>query len=548
MAGKKGTLTVRIVSDTKPLEDGLDDGLGKAEKKMKLFADKGSAVMKAGAAAGGLAAGAALTSAFFTGLDQKATTARLGAALDLPKGEAEKLGKTAGKLYSEGFGESFDDVAGAIESVVSTIGKELDPDDIEPMTEKAMNLATAFEVDVGEAVSAVGYLIRTGLAKDATEAFDLITVALQKVPREMRGEALEALSEYGGAFAALGFEGEEAIRLILDAAGDTSVGVDKVGDAVKEFLIRSTDGSTATREAMQGIGLDADETARKILEGGPAAEEAFGKIIEALLSVEDPAARAQWAVALFGTPIEDLNVNKIPAFLTALQGAKGGLDDVQGSADDLGESLENNATKVEAFKRRMEQSLVNFVAEDVIPALEDLDENFGLTMELVGFHTEKAADRAVDALGRIRDGFSGPIDGALDLLELLGRLGGGKVVNAAADAIGVKESDIKFLPPTEWNYGTNTPTSAPEKVFGTGPVRFRAKGGPVSARTPYLVGEEGPEMFVPNGSGSIIDNRRTQLMEPQSAVVHNNTFNITEAQHLDGPALAAHFAWFLGRR
>lgn len=34
----------------------------------------------------------------------------------------------------------------------------------------------------------------------------------------------------------------------------------------------------------------------------------------------------------------------------------------------------------------------------------------------------------------------------------------------------------------------------------------RAEGGPVSGGMPYLVGEEGPEIFVPTGSGMIVPN------------------------------------------
>jgi phage-related minor tail protein len=51
---------------------------------------------------------------------------------------------------------------------------------------------------------------------------------------------------------------------------------------------------------------------------------------------------------------------------------------------------------------------------------------------------------------------------------------------------------------TGWN-GGDTARSA------TGFQR-RATGGPVSALTPYLVGERGPELFVPGASGSIIPN------------------------------------------
>ena len=41
-------------------------------------------------------------------------------------------------------------------------------------------------------------------------------------------------------------------------------------------------------------------------------------------------------------------------------------------------------------------------------------------------------------------------------------------------------------------------------IFG-GP---RANGGPVSAGKAYMVGERGPELFVPNSSGSIMPNER----------------------------------------
>lgn len=43
-------------------------------------------------------------------------------------------------------------------------------------------------------------------------------------------------------------------------------------------------------------------------------------------------------------------------------------------------------------------------------------------------------------------------------------------------------------------------------IVGSGPVRARAAGGPVSAGRPYLVGEQGPELFVPGRSGGIIPN------------------------------------------
>jgi hypothetical protein len=57
-------------------------------------------------------------------------------------------------------------------------------------------------------------------------------------------------------------------------------------------------------------------------------------------------------------------------------------------------------------------------------------------------------------------------------------------------------------------YGPGAPNAvAGGGIFsGAGPFQFRAAGGPVSAGTPYLVGERGPELFMPRTSGSIYPN------------------------------------------
>jgi hypothetical protein len=44
--------------------------------------------------------------------------------------------------------------------------------------------------------------------------------------------------------------------------------------------------------------------------------------------------------------------------------------------------------------------------------------------------------------------------------------------------------------------------------FGGGGLTMRASGGPVSARTPYMVGEKGPEVFMPLASGNIVPNNQ----------------------------------------
>jgi hypothetical protein len=59
--------------------------------------------------------------------------------------------------------------------------------------------------------------------------------------------------------------------------------------------------------------------------------------------------------------------------------------------------------------------------------------------------------------------------------------------------------------------------AAADFIFG------RAAGGPVSiGSAPYIVGESGPELFVPSGSGTIMNNNRLGMMGGGG-----DTFNIT---------------------
>jgi phage-related minor tail protein len=54
----------------------------------------------------------------------------------------------------------------------------------------------------------------------------------------------------------------------------------------------------------------------------------------------------------------------------------------------------------------------------------------------------------------------------------------------------------------------------------------RANGGPVNGGSPYLVGEQGPELFVPQGSGTILPNKMTNaaMTNNQPQVVYNGPY------------------------
>ena len=68
-------------------------------------------------------------------------------------------------------------------------------------------------------------------------------------------------------------------------------------------------------------------------------------------------------------------------------------------------------------------------------------------------------------------------------------------------------------------------------------VEGRAKGGNVSAKTPYLVGESGPEIFAPNVDGSVINNMKTEKIYQMLASGKKGRTRIVELppQTIEGP-------------
>jgi phage-related protein len=94
------------------------------------------------------------------------------------------------------------------------------------------------------------------------------------------------------------------------------------------------------------------------------------------------------------------------------------------------------------------------------------------------------------------------------------------VVNSAFNAIKNIVNFIKNNPVTQAVGG------AIDNIFGGG----RANGGPVSRGTSYVVGERGPELFVPNTSGKIIPNGGSDG--------RGNTINLTVNGAIDAEGTA----------
>jgi len=399
--------------------DGLAQGVEKrgGGRLKGLFAKIGPG-LAAGAAAVGASAGALLMQGVQGAMERGSANAKLFASLNLEPGEAKKLGKLAGELYADAYGDSMGAVTDAIGAVRTSISGLATDASLKTATENALNFAAAFEIDVSRAALVAGVAVKSGLARDATEAFDLMTSAAQKVPKALVENVLDAAEEYAGFFHAVGMDGPQAFDALSRGAAKGQYGIDKVGDAIKEFTIRATDGSKLTTDAYKAMGLSSDKMSNDILAGGTKANKAFETIVGGLQKIKDPSERARTAIALFGTPLEDLSVGEIPEFLSGLQNLGNGMGDVEGRTKKLGDTLNDTAAvKLEGFKRKALGVLTEFGAKAIEVFESPTYREFGAE---IGRIAADVGPEFREMFNTIGDAFKDNKPALMDLLRILG--------------------------------------------------------------------------------------------------------------------------------
>lgn len=270
--------------------------------------------------------------------------ARIAAQTGGNAADGEQYTRVIKDINASGVSNDLNQIADAVAAVRSTLGAMGDVGETElaRISRKALDIQTALGGDATESIQIAAIMMKNGLAKNSDEAFDLMVSGMQRVSAQMRGELPEILHEYSTHFRNMGFSGSEAMTLLVEMAQQGKFALDKTGDAVKEFSIRGSDMSKASIEAYDAAGLNAAKMSTAIASGGDKARVAMQKTANGLLKIKDPAERANAAIALFGTPIEDLSIDQIPKFLAALAGAENQLGDVSGAADRMGDTLRDN--------------------------------------------------------------------------------------------------------------------------------------------------------------------------------------------------------------
>ena len=150
---------------------------------------------------------------------------------------------------------------------------------------------------------------------------------------------------------------------------------------------------------------------------------------------------------------------------------------------------------LDALRLKKEEAL----AQGVVIVSQDKEKQVLLDAYTKSLYAEAVAqDRLAGSLTTTTKGYYAQIDA---LALLLGMTAVGNRANAPGTGVnhGVNERGPGI------NQGATVPINGGiPNPFGTFSAPGRADGGPVSGGAPYMVGERGPELFVPQTSGAIV--------------------------------------------
>ncbi|WP_435969303.1 phage tail tape measure protein [Streptomyces sp. Qhu_M48] len=362
-------LLVRIGMDS----SGVDEGVQETTSRLDGLA--------APAAAAGLAAGAVFAAGIAGAMDIAEAQHTLKDSLGLTEVEAERAGGIAGDVFSDGFGGSMEEVASGLSTVTAAMGKLGDFTDAElqDMTKSALGLAQTMEVDVADASTAAGALIKQGLVADGTEAFDVLTKAAQVLPKSMLADVPAIVSEYGTHFKRIGLDASTAFGMMSQFVKAGGKDIDQAADVLHEFARITSEETDRASEGFKELGLDSSKMLADIGKGGKPAADALQLTLEKLRGVEDPAKRAQLGVALFGDMAGEA-ADALLAMNPETAKAASGMDQAAGASKKMTDSMEASpAQQMDAAMRTLQTTL----GESFLPILKSVSSFIGENKDVI---------------------------------------------------------------------------------------------------------------------------------------------------------------------
>ncbi len=340
---------------------------------------------------------------------------------NLAGSELAEVGKVGGEVYSSGLAEGLTGAKDAAALIKSELGGIDEGLDLSEATRQAMALSEVFEVDLAESVASVDKLVSQGLVKNTQEGFNLLYDLGNQVGKEQLPEMLELTNEFSTALKALGIEGPKGLKMIGEMVEKGIFPqVDQAGEVFEELNETIINGGAA--EALEQIGLSAEDMQQRIAGGGFEASSAVAEIASTLLAIDDNAQQASATTAIFGGNMGLLGDEAREAALQLFATADG-TEAVGTGASDAADRIEESATGLDRLKRvavDLGNELGTTVADglDTLNALAELD--FRSAASSAADFGEALGQRMLGPLGQLADKVGldpfGPLKDGIDAL------------------------------------------------------------------------------------------------------------------------------------
>ncbi|WP_026920030.1 phage tail tape measure protein [Gordonia polyisoprenivorans] len=361
--------------------------------KLKGLAGKGGAWGAALAALGvvSVGAGAKLADLTMQGFEIQSERGFAQVKFGWTNDQLAQAGLAAGNAYAQTFGESIQSNINTVGIAIQTglLNSNATAAQMQPVIEQLDTVSRLMGTEIPETAQAAGQMIKTGLATNATDAMDQLTVASQK-GLNINGDLLDTMNEYSSQWQKVGIDGQTALGTISQMMQGGVRDADLAADALKEFSIRVIDGSDSTNDAFTSLGLNAEQTAAEFGKGGQAAATMADTVIDKLRGIQDPVERNRIGVELFGTQWED--VGKSIDGLD-LSNARNELGNTSGAAQRAGDALASGpGASIEKIRKSLEVFVTDIktkLADAFGPAVTDLtDKLMAHKDEIIHFFTE----------------------------------------------------------------------------------------------------------------------------------------------------------------
>jgi phage-related minor tail protein len=296
------------------------------------------------------------------------------------------------------------------------------------------------------------------------------------------------------------------------------------------------------QDAMSGMTGPAQEMLQAISDGSMTVADSLPQVLDMLRQIEDPIEQNRIGVALFGTQWEDMTAQAMLAINTTSTG----MDDMTGSMAAMNEQGKTTAQEQAAAMNQIMLALKplgdafnELIASELTPLIQEyapqVAEWIGtnvptavaslqsaiefltpvIDLMIAGFNiavtTVELVISVVDTVIGVFVNLSATVQGVITPVEAASNVLGDmaapirnliSLFGQLVSAIGNVASKLTGLKPPKWLSEIGGKTKS--KVKG---ILGFAEGGTYPANEPFVVGERGPEVIVPNGSsGTVIPN------------------------------------------